>query len=117
MPRGASAKREHEYQKLESKFEKEHRYPGREKEVAARIVNKQRKMFGETKDELQKDARGQSPDRNLPLPDYQKLTIRQVERKMESLSSAELRKIRAYEVAHKHRKGLLTKIDRKLAVH
>jgi len=117
MPRGVSAKREHEYQKLERKFEKEHRYPGREKEVAARIVNKQRKMYGETRDEQQKDARGESPDRNLPLPDYEKLTIRQVERKMESLSVAELRKIRAYELAHKHRKGLLTKIDRKLAVH
>ncbi|HSI95190.1 MAG: hypothetical protein ACAH09_08930 [Methylophilaceae bacterium] len=117
MPRGASAKREHEYQKLENKFEKEHRYPGREKEVAARIVNKQRKMYGETKDELLKDARGQSPDRNLPLPDYQKLTSRQVERKMESLSVAEVRTIRAYELDHKHRKGLLTKIDRKLSAH
>lgn len=117
MPRGASAKREHEYKKLEKKFEKEHRYPGREKEVAARIVNKQRKMYGETRDELQKDARGQSPDRNLPLPDFQKLTIRQVERKMESLSDTELRKIRSYELDHKHRKGLLTKIDRKLSAH
>lgn len=117
MPRGVSPKREREYRKLERKFEKEHRYPGREEEVAARIVNKQRKLFGETKDELAKDARGQSPDRNLPLPDYQKLTIRQVEQKMESLSSAELRKIRAYELDHKHRKGLLTKIERRLSVH
>jgi hypothetical protein len=117
MPRGASAKREREYQKLERKFEQEHRYPGREKEVASRIVNKQRKMYGETKDEKQKDARGQSPDRNLPLPDFQKLTIRQVERKMESLSATELRKIREYEIDHKHRKGLLTKIDRKLSAH
>lgn len=50
MPRGASPKREGEYKKLESKFKKEHRYPGREDEVAARIVNKQRKEHGETKD-------------------------------------------------------------------
>lgn len=117
MPRGASPKREREYRKLERKFEKEHRYPGREEEVAARIVNKQRKMYGETKEEKEKDARGQSPDRNLPIPDFQKLTIRQVEQKMESLSMAALRKIRTYEVAHKNRKGLLTKIDRKLAAH
>lgn len=117
MPRGAHPKREREYKQLERKFEKEHRYPGREEEVAARIVNKQRKMYGETKGELQKDARGQSPDRNLPLPDFQKLTIRQVERKMESLSPAELRRMRTYELAHKHRLGLLTKIDRKLAAH
>jgi len=117
MPRGASPKREREYKKLERKFEKEHRYPGREEEVAARIVNKQRKMYGETQGEKEKDARGQSPDRNLPLPDFQKLTIRQVEQKMESLSPAELRKIRTYEMKHKHRKGLLTLLDRKLSAH
>jgi hypothetical protein len=51
MPRGASPKREHEYKELESKFKKEHRYPGREEEVAARIVNKQRKEHGETKEQ------------------------------------------------------------------
>ena len=50
MPRGANPKREGEYKKLESKFKKEHRYSGREDEVAARIVNKQRKEHGETKD-------------------------------------------------------------------
>lgn len=54
MPAGASPKREREYKKLESKFEKEHRYPGREKEVAARIVNKQRAEHGETKEQKQK---------------------------------------------------------------
>ncbi|HEY7986026.1 MAG TPA: hypothetical protein VIE17_03775 [Methylophilaceae bacterium] len=51
MPRGASPKREHEYKELKSKFEKEHRYPGREEEVASRIVNKQRKEAGETKEQ------------------------------------------------------------------
>jgi hypothetical protein len=49
MPTGASPKREREYKEIEQKFEKEHRYPGREKEVAARIVNKQRAEHGETK--------------------------------------------------------------------
>jgi hypothetical protein len=49
MPRGASPKREREYDKLETEFKKEHRYPGREEEVAARIVNKQRAEHGETK--------------------------------------------------------------------
>ena len=42
MPTGASPKRERE-------FKKEHRYPGREEDVAARIVNKQRAEHGETK--------------------------------------------------------------------
>ncbi|SEN79951.1 hypothetical protein SAMN05428959_103182 [Duganella sp. CF517] len=47
MPRGASPKREHEYKELERTFEQEGRYPGREEEVAARIVNKQRADAGE----------------------------------------------------------------------
>jgi hypothetical protein len=49
MPRGASPKREREYGEIEKRFEKEGRYKGREKEVAARIVNKQRAKAGETK--------------------------------------------------------------------
>lgn len=48
MPRGASPKREREYQKIERKFKKEGRYKGREEEVAARIVNQQRAASGET---------------------------------------------------------------------
>lgn len=49
MPRGASPKREREYQKLERQFKKQGRYAGREEEVASRIVNKQRAEQGETK--------------------------------------------------------------------
>jgi len=49
MPRGASPKREREYKEIEKSLEKEGRYKGREKEVAARIVNKQRAKAGETK--------------------------------------------------------------------
>jgi hypothetical protein len=50
MPTGANAKREAEYRKIERKFKKEGRYKGREEEVAARIVNKQRAAKGETKE-------------------------------------------------------------------
>ena len=49
MPRGASPKREREYNELKEKFHEEGRYEGREEEVAARIVNKQRAQKGETK--------------------------------------------------------------------
>jgi hypothetical protein len=49
MPRGASPKRERQYKKIEKEIEKEGRYKGREEEVAARIVNKQRAKAGETK--------------------------------------------------------------------
>ena len=75
MPAGANSKREREFKKLEDRFKQEHRYPGREEEVAARIVNKQRRAYGETQAEQEKDRRGQSPDRGLPIPDYQTLTI------------------------------------------
>ena len=49
MPRGSSPKREREYNELKEKFHEEGRYEGREEEVAARIVNKQRAEKGETK--------------------------------------------------------------------
>lgn len=50
MAEGFSPKREREYKELVKKFHESHRYPDREEEVAARIVNKQRKAHGETKD-------------------------------------------------------------------
>lgn len=49
MPIGASPKREREYKEIKARLKEEHRYPGREEEVAARIVNKQRAEHGETK--------------------------------------------------------------------
>ncbi len=49
MPSGSSPKREREYKEIVSKMKKTGRYKGRQKEVAARIVNKQRRKAGETK--------------------------------------------------------------------
>ena len=49
MPTGASPKREREYKEIKAKFKEEGRYKGREEEVAARIVNKQRAEQGETR--------------------------------------------------------------------
>lgn len=114
MPRGASRKREEEYQKLEHQFRQEHRYPGREEEVAARIVNKQRSAYGETREQQQKDKQGKSPDRKLPIRDYQTLTIAEVLTRLESLPAKDIRQIRNYESQHKNRKGLLQKLDRRL---
>ncbi|MTW09857.1 hypothetical protein GM658_04530 [Pseudoduganella eburnea] len=57
MPRGASQKREREYKELKQDFKQEHRYPGREEEVAARIVNKQRREHGETKAQKARSGR------------------------------------------------------------
>jgi hypothetical protein len=49
MPTGSSPKREREYKEIKAKVKEEGRYKGREEEVAARIVNKQRAEHGETK--------------------------------------------------------------------
>lgn len=114
MPAGASPKREGEFKKLEQGFKKEGRYRGREEEVAARIVNKQRAKYGETRAEREKDRQGKSPDRGLPLENYQMLTIAQIERRLDALSNADIRKIRNYEARHKARKTLLQKLERRL---
>jgi hypothetical protein len=63
MPRGISPKREREYKKIEHKFEKEGRYKGREEEVAARIVNKQRRQAGETKAQKKTSSRSKTTNR------------------------------------------------------
>lgn len=114
MPRGAGPKREREYEELKQRFQKEHRYPGREEEVAARIVNKQRREYGETKGERQKDRDGESPDRNLPIKDYQHLTVGQVKSKLEGCSKMQIRQVRDYEKEHKNRKTLLRDLEGRL---
>jgi len=115
VPRNAwSGKREREYEALKDRFQKEGRYKGREKQVAARIVNKQRKEYGETEDELQKDREGRSPDRSLPIKDYQRLTISEITRQLGKLSPDALRQLHSYEKSHKQRKSLLEEMKRQL---
>ena len=111
MPRGASPKREGEYRELKHKFKQSGRYRGREEEVAARIVNKQRAEYGETKAEKEKDREGKSPDRDLPIANYQHLKVGEVKNRLESLSKGDLRQIENYEKKHKNRKGVLQAID------
>ena len=115
MPRGASPKREREYEELKEKFEESGRYGKRAPEVAARIVNKQRAQYGETKAEKRKDREGKSPDRGLPISNYQHLTIAQITSKVTALSKRDLRKIESYEKSHKNRKGVIEAIDRRKA--
>src|ERR1700716_3745864 len=49
MPRGASPKRERQYEKIKQSAKKSGRYGSRAEEVAARTVNKIRRDKGETK--------------------------------------------------------------------
>ncbi len=113
MPRGASPKREKEYKELQREFKKEGRYEGREKEVAARIVNKQRSQMGETK-EKEKQREGKSPDRKLPIENYEHMTISQISARLNSLSNQQIHKIKNYEAKHKNRRTLIEKLDRKM---
>lgn len=112
MPRGANKKREREYEELKRGFEREGRYRGREEEVAARIVNKQRAEFSETIQARSEDRTGRSPDRHLPLDDYDKMTVDQVKRRLDDLAPRELRRIDSYERKHKNRSSLLEALDR-----
>ena len=114
MPRGASPKREREYDELKHKFEKSGRYKGREEEVAARIVNKQRAEYGETKGAKAQERSGKSPDQDLPIDDYRHLTADEVNRKLAGCSHAHLEQIKRYEQGHKDRKTVLRQIDRQL---
>lgn len=113
MPRGASPKREREYRELKHRFKEQGRYKGRQAEVAARIVNKQRSEYGETKAEKRKDRKGKSPDRNLPIENYQHKTISEIESRLGRLSKSDLRKVENYESKHKDRKGVHEAIERR----
>jgi hypothetical protein len=114
MPRGVSQKREREYEELEERFKEEGRYPGREEEVAARIVNKQRAELGETKEAQEQETRGRSPDKGLPIEGYEHLTIPQVLKKAEELPRQEVEKIREFEKGHRGRKTLLRRLEQRL---
>jgi polyhydroxyalkanoate synthesis regulator phasin len=50
----------------------------------------------------------------FPITAYDDLTIRQIDRRLQELSRAELRKVRDYERGNKARKGVLRAVDRKL---
>ncbi len=111
MPRGANKKREREYEGLKEKFHESGRYKGREEEVAARIVNKQRAEYGETKEDKKQEREGTDADRNLPIKDYRTLTIPQVKSKSAKLSKKQLDKVENYEKKHKNRKGAKSAIE------
>ena len=50
----------------------------------------------------------------FPITAYDQLSIRQIDRRLQEMSRAELRRVREYERRNKARKGLLRALDRKL---
>jgi hypothetical protein len=113
MPRGASPKREREYEELKEKFHESGRYKGREEEVASRIVNKHRAEYGETKEDKKQEREGTDADRNLPIKKYREKTISELKPKLEKLSSKQLNRVESYERKSKDRKGVVQAIDEK----
>lgn len=109
---GASPERQEEFETLVEEFEGEGRYPGRETEVAARIVNKQRREFGETAGQEAERAAGRAPDRELPIREYQRLTVPQVVSRAKGLPPDQIAEIVAFERAHRNRKTLLAQLGR-----
>jgi hypothetical protein len=117
MSRGASAKREREYDEPKSELECEGRYPAREDEVAARVVSIQRLEPGETK-EAQRGGRGRpSAQRPLPIAGYEHLTVAEVVRQIRRLTPSEIRRVGEHERIHKNRASLLRTLDRALTRH
>jgi hypothetical protein len=114
MPRGTDPGREKEYGKLVDEFHDQHRYAGREEEVASRIINKQRAEHGETKAAVQEDKEGESPDRNLPIKNYDRLDVDSVVGQLDDLSHEQLRLVKTYEQAHNNRVSLKDELDRRL---
>lgn len=114
MPKGADPKREHEYKELESKFKEEGRYPGREEEVAARIVNQQRAEYGETQGRREQERGGVVFDQDLPIAHYDHLTVDEIGARLDGLSRSDLRALRRYETANKQRLGVVDLLDTRL---
>lgn len=112
MPRGASPKREHEYEELVNEFKKQDRYEDREEEVAARIVNKQRAEHSETQGAKAESKAGHAPDRDLPLKNYDHLTVTEIVGHLDELNAQDVKHIESYEKQHHNRKTLLDAIER-----
>jgi hypothetical protein len=52
-----------------------------------------------------------------PLPEYERLTIPEIVRRIPTLSADQVREVREYERAHRRRKTLLVRIERHLRDH
>ena len=81
---------------------------------ARSIVNKQRAQHSETIAEKDDDRHHESPDEDLPIKRYDHLTVEEIVSKLNDLSKADIRKIKAYEQQHTGRKTLIEQIDSRL---
>jgi hypothetical protein len=52
---------------------------------------------------------------DLPIADYDQLPAREISERIKRLGPIELRKVRDYEVANKHRRSIVAEIEKRLA--
>lgn len=91
--------------------------PGRARKEAGSHAQKARKRAVKAADKPLAGAdrvRRAARVPGFPITAYDQLTVRQIERRLQELSPAQLRKVREYERSNKARKGLLSSLDRKL---
>ncbi|MGH3149037.1 MAG: DUF5872 domain-containing protein [Rubrobacter sp.] len=82
----------------------------RETEQKKRAGSKQGRQYVSNTDEAKQARR----DAQVPLNDYDDLSVEDIEKKSRGLSDDEVRKVRGYEKQHKNRKTLIESLDRKL---
>jgi polyhydroxyalkanoate synthesis regulator phasin len=91
--------------------------PGRARKEAGSHAQKARKRAVKAADKPLAGAdrvRRAARVPGFPITAYDQLTVRQIERRIQELSPAQLRKVRDYERSNKARKSLLSALDRKL---
>jgi hypothetical protein len=59
-------------------------------------------------------SEGTFHDRELPIPDFDDLSVRRAKVRLDALNAEELRRLREYEAVHKQRKTLLHEIERRM---
>ena len=60
------------------------------------------------------EAQAMGGDRQLPIPDFDELSVRGAKPRLDALSSDELRRLRDYEAENKKRKTLIHEIERRI---
>ena len=74
----------------------------------------ERNLAGSTRPETSEERVTTSLDRELPIPDFDELSVRGAKPRLDDLNADELRLLRAYEAENKKRKTLIPEIDRRL---
>lgn len=84
--------------------------------VGKRAAKARKKAVGAVDKPLERADRMRRKARvpGFPITAYDQLSIRQIDRRLRTLTRSELRKVRDYERRNKARKGVLRSVDRKL---